>query len=422
MPQGDSKSGGSLRPQWAPVGALLGATAVSLVGSMLTTVALPWFVLQTTGSAAKTGLTGSFVVLPGFIAGIFGGTLVDRLGYKRVSVAADIVSGCGVALVPLLHHTVGLALWQLLACVFLGALLSVPGLTARRSLVPELAGLAGLRLERVNATLEGIQYLALLLGPPIAGLLIGWLGASNVLWIDAATFAASAAIISTAVPRPAAGGRTAGRYRDDLVAGLRFIRGDRVLFALLLSVAATNLLSNPLFAVLLPVFARDAFGSATDLGLMVAGLGGGSLVGAVVYGTIGHHVPRRTVWIGAHIVARLPFWALTLTESLPLMVGALTVTGIATGSLNPLLVTIRHERIPVNLRGRVFSIFPAVTQAMSAIGIALMGNLIEQLGLRFGALATATCLQVVGIALLFVPALHEMDGQRPVATVPGTPA
>ena len=76
-----------------PIFALLVANTISLIGSTLTMIALPWFVLQTTGSAAMTGLAGFFVMLPGFVAGIFGGRLVDRLGYKRVSMIADLVSG-----------------------------------------------------------------------------------------------------------------------------------------------------------------------------------------------------------------------------------------------------------------------------------------------------------------------------------------
>jgi MFS family permease len=184
----------------APLFALLGANAISLVGTMLTMVALPWFVLETTGSAAMTGLAGFFVALPGFIAGIFGGVLVDRFGYKRMSVVADLISGVAITLVPLLHHTVGLAFWQLFALIFLGGLLEIPGVTARRAMLPELARMAGWRLERVNSSFEAIQYIALLLGPPFAGILIAWLGASDVLWIDAATFAVSAAIVTAAIP------------------------------------------------------------------------------------------------------------------------------------------------------------------------------------------------------------------------------
>ena len=65
-----------------PLYALFAANAISLVGNVFTLIAIPWFVLQTTGSAAQTGVTGFFAVMPAVLAGFLGGTLIDRLGYK----------------------------------------------------------------------------------------------------------------------------------------------------------------------------------------------------------------------------------------------------------------------------------------------------------------------------------------------------
>src|SRR5512134_2809932 len=106
-----------------PLIALLTANAISLVGNVLSAIAIPWFVLQTTGSATRTGITGFFTVLPVVLAGFLGGTLVDRLGYKCTSIIADLASGVTVAITPLLYFTIGLAFWQLMVLVFLGALL-----------------------------------------------------------------------------------------------------------------------------------------------------------------------------------------------------------------------------------------------------------------------------------------------------------
>jgi MFS family permease len=394
-----------------PVIALLGANIVSLLGSMLTIVALPWFVLVTTGSAAKTGLTGAFEVLPMFVAGVFGGTLVDRLGYKRSSVIADVVSGVGVALVPLLYHTVGLAFWQLLLFVFIGSLLSVPGLTARRAMLPELARMAGWRLERVNASFESVQFIALLLGPPIAGLLIALIGASNVLWLDAASFGASALVVALAIPRVASGvaGAARGAYRDELRAGLRFIRDDRLLLTLALGLAATNMLGNPLFGVALPVFARDVYGKASVLGVIVAAGGAGQIVGATLYGAFGHRLPRRALWLAAYLVGPFAWLPLVVTHSLPFITGAQAIGGLLIGPINPMLVTIRHERIPQELRGRVFSTFSAIAGVAQPFGLALGGVAVQAFGLRgtIVALTLAEC--AVGVAMLFLPVLREMD-------------
>ncbi len=248
----------SLPEKMLPALTLLVATAVSLIGSELTVVALPWFVLQTTGSAAQTGLSGAFLSLPQFASGILGGAVIDRLGYRRVSVAADLISGAGIAAIPLLYATVGLPLWQLLALVFIGGLLAIPGLTSRRSMLPELADQAGWRLEQMNAAFEGISYAAVLVGPVVAGVLVSVLGAANVLWLDAASFVFSAALIRVAVPALRAPVAVPGSsIVGQLTQGLRFLRGDLLLLTLAIQLAVTNFLNGPLFAVILPVYARQ---------------------------------------------------------------------------------------------------------------------------------------------------------------------
>jgi MFS family permease len=394
----------------APLLALLSASAISLAGSTLTWIALPWFVLQTTGSAALTGLAGFFVALPGFVAGVFGGTLVDRLGYKRMSVAADLVSGVAIALAPLLYATVGLPYWQLLALIFVGELLTIPGLTARRSMLPELAAQAAVRLERVNASFESLQHLAVLLGPPLAGVLIVALGAGNVLWLDAASFAASALIVALAIPPQASGVRpAAGRYRDQLVAGLRFLRGDRLLLALAISLGITNFFSNTLLAVILPVYVKTTLGSPTALGLLAAAFGAGALAGAAVYGAVGHRLPRRAIWLAGFLASPVIFWALAMQAPLPLLMAAAALEGLLGGPINPMLVTLRHERIPAEMRGRVFSTFSAISQVASPLGIVLAGLSIEAVGVRSTALTIAAGAQLVTVAMLFIPVFHAMN-------------
>ncbi len=393
-----------------PILVLLGANALSLIGNTLTAVALPWFVLVTTGSPARAGLVGFAQVLPGFMAGLFGGTVVDRLGYKPVSITADVVSGLAVALVPLLYHTVGLAFWQLLVLVFLGALLDIPGLTARRAVLPELAELGGVRLERVNASFEAVQHMAYLLGPPIAGVLIAWVGASNVLWLDAATFAVSAGAVAVAIPttpRPQPAQR--GRYIDELVAGLRFIRKDRVLFWMMVVLAISNGLGGSLFAVVLPVYAKDTFGSAAELGLLFSALGAGALIGATLYGMLGHRVPRRALWLASFGSMPLVYWVLALRPSLPVLVTIILIGGIATGPTNPLMVTIRHERSPAELRGRVFASYSAVAMAVLPLGMVMTGFLIEGVGFSLTVLALAACQQALAVGIVLLPAFRHLD-------------
>ncbi len=203
-----------------PLYTLFLANAVSMIGNQITNLAIPWFVLTSGGSAVDVGLVGVFTFVPIVLAAFFGGAVVDRLGHARTSVISDLLSAGAVALIPVLHMTIGLNLWTLLALVFLGALLDAPGNTARMSLLPDVAGEAGMPLERANSAFQTIQRGSSMVGPVLSGALIGLIGAANVLWVDAVTFLVSAALIlRLATPDDAAGGAGSARPRGWPVSG-----------------------------------------------------------------------------------------------------------------------------------------------------------------------------------------------------------
>jgi MFS family permease len=405
------EAAGQARRDRVPLFALLGANAVSMTGNVLAMLAIPWFVLQTTGSASKTGLVAFFTALPAILAAFFGGAFVDRVGYKATSIIADIFSGVTVALVPLLYYTIGLAFWQLLALVFLGALLDAPGSTARLSLLPDVTSLAGMRLERANAAAQAIQRGSGLLGAPLAGLLIAFVGASRVLWVDAASFAVSALMVATMVPSPPSTQRTesTSRYLEELKKGLEFLRRDRLIRTIVIIVMITNCLDAPLFAVLMPVYTKQLYGSAVGLGLIIAGFGGGSMLGTIIFGAIGHRLARRATFIAAFIIAGLEFWILTTLPSLPVTVLLMTSVGFIVGPLNPIIMTVIQERAPAEMRGRVFGTLTAGAYLAVPLGMVLVGYLVEWVGIRATLFVQAACYLIVTLSLLFNPALREMD-------------
>src|SRR5918995_3297088 len=102
-----------------PLYALYVADSISLVGNVVAQLAIPWYVLTTTDSPTLTGLAVFFNFLPVVIAGVFGGVIVDRLGFRTTSVVADLASAAAVAAIPALAGTVGIELWQLMSLVFL---------------------------------------------------------------------------------------------------------------------------------------------------------------------------------------------------------------------------------------------------------------------------------------------------------------
>jgi MFS family permease len=393
-----------------PLYALYVADAISLAGNAVAQLAIPWFVLTTTGSATLTALAVFFNFLPMVLAAFFGGVVVDRLGFRTTSIVADCASAAAVAAIPLLYSTVGLELWQLMALVFVGALLDAPGATARAALLPDLAELAGMRLERASGIRSGIQQGAQLAGAPIGGLLVAGVGATNALWLDSASFLVSAMLVVFFVPRPAthAAPEAPGHFLAELAEGVRFVWTQRLLRALTLTVLVTNLIEAP-FPVVMAVLAREEYGSAADLGLMYGVFGGAALAGALAFGSIGHRLPRRLTLVCCFATLPLVYLTLATLPSLPVALTALALVGLAAGPLNPLLFTVTAEIVPTELRGRVFGAVRGGAWAAIPLGILLGGVLVASIGVAATFLAIGVSYAAVVAYGFFNPAFREMD-------------
>jgi MFS family permease len=401
-----------------PFLALMAANAISQVGHMMTSVAVPWLVLETTGSAARVGFTGAALAIGSVVPAILGGPVVDRLGLRRSSIAADLVSGATVATIPVLHLLGGLQYWQVLILVFLLSGFTTQGDTGRLGLIPGLAKRASMSLERANATDRGIARIGMLVGPLLAGLLIPFIGAANVLFVDAGGYAISASLVGIVVPGVAAvvvrldQPKTTRNYRADLSEGLRFVIGNRLVLSMMLLCLVGNFFDLPLITVVLPVYAKAIFGTPSSLGLMLGSLAAGTLAGTVVFGAIGRRLPRRQVFLWGWLLAPLiAYGALSARVSLPVLLLAGLVAGFAVGPINPILATVVQENTPPQLLGRVFGAFLAFAQAGIPFGAAIAGVVIEGAGL-IRTIEVGGAVYVIVVALMFFnPALRRMDAK-----------
>ena len=133
-----------------PLYGWLTADAISLVGTRVSMIALPWFVLTTTGSATKTGLVALAETLPMVLLKVLGGPVIDRLGARRVAISCDLASVVVVGVIPLLHDAGLLSFPLFLALVAVAGALRGPGDAAKHALVPQLVESAGVPMERAT--------------------------------------------------------------------------------------------------------------------------------------------------------------------------------------------------------------------------------------------------------------------------------
>jgi MFS family permease len=422
-----------------PLAVVLTANVVSIAGNMLTVVAVPWFVLDTTGSAARAGLVAFASTLPVVLAALLGGPLIDRLGYRVSSVVSDAVCGVAVGAVPLLHMAGRLGYGWLLALVAVSGLFHAPGETAREVMLPRLAERAGTTMARASSGYESASRGARMLGAPLAGVLIAAIGAADVLLLDAATFAVSALLIGLCVRDAAdlaegpdgdgSGDRKAGgglaAYRAELVEGYAYLLRARLLFAVVAMVMVTNALDQAWSAVLLPVDARSRLGGSVSVGVVSGTFAAAALCGSLLYGAIGHRLPQRGLFIGAFLVCGFPRSAVgAFLPGLTPLVVTCAVCGLAAGFLNPIIGTEMVRLVPERLRSRVFGAVTSGVLVAVPMGGLLGGYAVQYAGLT-AAMATVSVIYLLTtLSPLVLPAFRQWEsaGAAPAAARVSTPA
>jgi MFS family permease len=401
-----------------PFVVLEAATVLSGTAAGITMVAFPWLVLQTTGDATAAATIAAASAIPLLLSMVVAGSIVDRVGRRRVAAASDVASMSAVALIPLLGARVGLSFGLLLVVAALSAMFDPAGLTARQSMLPEAAAGAGLGLERANGIHESAYGFAFLLGPGIGGLLIGLVGATTTFWATAVAFGLSAVLMAL-TPIPGGGRPTRSDTAIGLVSstreGLAFLWNDRVLRAVALVFMLVVAVWLPVEGVILPVHFTEV-SDPTQLGLLITAMSTGGVVGALLYAAVGSRVSRRTAFVSSLIGCAFPVVGLALLPAYPVMLVLGLLTGLFFGAVNPISNLVMQIRTPEVMRGRVIGVMGSAAYAAGPLGYLVAGPLIDRYGVQHVFLCLALVLLAVSLGAAFLPSLRGLDD----APVPGS--
>lgn len=393
-----------------PLYGWLAAETISLVGTRISMLALPWFVLETTGSPARAGLIALFEMTPLVLSKIFGGPIIDRIGPRRVAIACDLGSAVVVGLIPLLYAAGLLHFPILLALVALAGALRGPGDAAKSAMIPQLVETAGVPTERATGLHSFVERTASMLGAAAAGLLIGLVGATDAIVIDAASFALGALVLAATTsgltrlhdPEPAESAQQPTPYRAQLAEGWHFLRRDRVLLGIAFMVALTNLIDLAWSSVLMPVWGQQHAGPET-IGLLFATFSGFSAVGSAVAAALGNRMRRYPTYLVCFLITGIPrFLVIAFGAPLWVVFVVFAIGGTSSGFINPILGAIQFERIPAHVLGRVMSLISAFAWGLMPLGGLLGGSLVSAFGLT-------TALVACGIAYFVVTMFPAID-------------
>jgi len=392
--------------------AIVAAEVVSSIGSSMTVLALPWFVLVTTGSATKLGLVLGIGSIPFVTLPLFAGSLIARIGARQTMVIADAARFPLLAAIPALYSLDALSFPLLVVLVALTSVCTAAHMPAQRLILVEVVGEEESLVARVNAYLDGAQTAAPLVGPALAGVLIAALGPSNVLYVDAATFGVAAIAVALFVPRrkPVTEAEERG-----LLAGVRYILRTRLLVVLCITMLTMEFFFA-LFVTTLPVFAYSEYDQNSRIaGVFYAAMGAGALLGMPVVSGVVRRFGALHVAAAALVLASIP----KLLLGFPLPAVGVAAVLVLQGFFGPLtgapIFTVITTRTPAALRTKVLSAALGVMFLTGPLGQIAAGPLINAVGTRTVFVIAATGYLVVGSAPFAIYVARNRSLDDPIA-------
>ena len=361
-----------------PLRALLAAEVISTTGSQMTWLALPWFVLTTSGSATRMSFVVAAEVIGMGLMTLPGSRLLSRFGARRSMLVSDGFRAPLIVLIPALYWAGGLSFPLLLTIAFATGAMTAPYFAAQKVIVPELLGEDEQVVTQASALTQAATRVTMLLGPVLAGVLIGVIGAPSVLIVDGATYVVSVLLVAAFVPRrvpldvPEEGGgiRTA----------FRFIVREPLLRIWTPALAIGDMAWSAFF-ITVPVLVVARFGAdARIAGWLFASFGVGAIVGNAISYRVARRVDAMTLIATFIIGQALPLWLLTFRLPAAAFSAALVLSGLANGIVNPPLHAKMTLRIPPALRATVMPTMMLTWTILQPLGLFIAGPVLDAFG------------------------------------------
>lgn len=360
---------------------------VSQLGSQLTLLALPLIVINLNASAFEMGAIRAVQYLPFLLLGLPCGVWIDRMRRRPLLILADLGRALLLLALPVLAAVGLLRVEHVIIVAFATGALTVIFDVAQQAFVPSLVDRD--QLVMANERLEVSRCLGMTLGPGLGGWLVQLVSAPFAILVDVASFVFSAVALRAVrhTPEPVVSAQTRQGLRAGIAEGLRIVWQQPLLRSLAGCSAMLNLCNNALFAVLFLYMARDLRVEPSLIGVVIAALGPGGVVGALLAGRLARLIGTGPTIVGAVLVAGLASICLLPVSPeqrllLPLLCASMFLNGLSGPMYNVNSVSLRQALTPDRLRGRVTASLRFVIWGTMPIGALLGGALGEAIGLR----------------------------------------
>jgi len=375
--------------------------AVSLIGTWLQVTAQSWVVWEISHSEASLGVVAMLGALPTLLLGPWAGVLADRLNRRLLLVLTQIGMMLLAFILAILVQLKLVQLWHVYILSTLLGIFTALDFPTQQAFLGDLAGMGEVR-RAVNMNAMFLQV-SRMVGPALAGWVIGTWGAATAFWINGSSFLA--VIASLVAVRATQVHRAHNRNSPlgDLWEGLIFLKSQpRIQDLLMLSICMTLLALS--LMTMMPAYAVERLGgNASTLGLLLSASGGGALVSIVLIMPIAQN-RKRVGFVMSLALIWAGFWILGLSTArwLPLAMLCLFALSFSLPMVVAMSMGLIQVLAPLEMRARLLSLFTMVSFGLQPISALLIGGASERFGVAVVAGVNGALLVLAGIAMIFL--------------------
>ena len=375
-------------------------------GNSAVHIAIPWLVLEITGSSANAGVVlgvSGFSVI--FTAPIIGG-LIAVLGARPVSIWADIISAASVLLFPIVGTLFGLNLASLLIIAIAGALFDPAGATARKSLIQAVAERDGLSLTKFNGTYEAAATIGTVIGPTGAALAISFVGINTTFYLIAIVFVLASCLaffipVVTSHIRTKESFSVGNVFRETRI-GMKALWRDKPLLSLVGLYTLLTAIYMPVESIVLSRYFRD-LNEPRTLGFVLSAMSVGIVIGALQFHrAIRNFSPGNLVIISMTLIGAV-VCAMAFLPNAIIFIGLGLALGLAFGPVSPMTNYLVQKRMPQHLHGPVFGTQFSLMYLATPAGTLALGLIVQSVSI-------APLLFVIGALFIGVTLLVGFTG------------
>jgi len=385
-----------------------GGQSISMFGTRVSYIAWIWWVLDKTDSPAAVAAIGIAAALPSLLLGPIAGAIVDRLDRRKVLIGMNVINAAIFGSAAFLMFAGVLQVWHVYVFTAVSATALAFHRPSLQSSIPNLVGEE--QLTRANSLYQISRGISGFAGLLLGGILVGLIGVTPTLVVDAATFLLAAiSLLLVAFPSPRTSqGESWKTILQDTVSGFRFLFSRKNLFYLILLLGLINFLLAPI-GVLFSIMSKDVFDAGPEgLGMLNAAVSAGLLLGGLFVASLKRYRRHGLGIILALLAIGVLLTSFGASKNLYVSLGILAVLGTFVAIVNVFESVVYQTHVPNELQGRVFAAQFAVCDGLQPVSLAVIGGLLALVSAQAVLIASGIAVVLSALGGFAVKGMKEL--------------